>query len=85
MRATSVMAREKFESSGKKEKHYRIILKAMRRNGIYSSRRIAKKSNLDSVQVSRRMSELKGLGLVEEVEVKFCKEHRMKVIHYQKV
>lgn len=82
---TSIIAKNKFDSSGKKETHYNAILNALEVIKKGCSKAIAKQSGLNYHQVSRRLSELERIGKVEFIEKAFTNYYETPVNLYQKV
>lgn len=85
MKQTSLIARSKLISDKKDTKHYRAILKAMRKGSNYSCRAIAQRCSLTDVQIARRMKEMEFKGLVVNVGALKCDLYTQKVTHYRKV
>ena len=69
MQTTSKLARERFESSGKRTLHHDIILKTLELCPYpLTAYGISKRCSLGYVQVDRRLSELKRSGQIEFVK-----------------
>jgi len=85
MISTSQIAKQKFDSSGKKETHYKAILKALDKITKGCSKAIAKQSGLNYHQVSRRLPELERMEKVEVIEMTKTPYYKTPVNIYQKV
>lgn len=80
---TSSLAKKEFEASGKKEDHYKRILKALKEIGEGHAKAIGKKCQLEYHQVSRRMKELEDLGKVIVDRFEKTDEYATKVSIYK--
>lgn len=68
---TSTIARERFESSGKRTLHHEIILKTLELCPYpLTAYGIAKRCTLSYVQVDRRLCELRRMGMIKITEKK---------------
>ena len=83
MRTTSIEAKQTFDSSGKKEAHYNMILEALG-SKVLSTMAISELCPLDRHQVARRAKELVLNGRIEEVGKRRCEINRARVLHYRK-
>jgi len=80
---TSTIAKQKFESSGSKEIHYKKIINALVEIKEGCSRAISKQSGLTQHQVSRRVLELINMGKIEIDRVGESKFFTQKVNIYK--
>lgn len=78
---TSQIAKQKFDSSEKKENHYNLILKALKDKNL-CSRGISEKTGLTQHQISRRTLELQNQGKIEVAEIEKTKHFNQKVNIY---
>jgi len=83
MNTSSQLAKKRFDSSGKKENHYKRILKALEELKNGCSKEIAEKCGLDYHQVSRRLPELEKKGKIEVLETAKTKYYETSVNIYQ--
>jgi len=66
----SLEAKLLFEKQGKKNLHYKMIIKALDELKESCSRGIANQTGLSQIQVSRRVSELQKLDKIQVVDFK---------------
>ena len=80
---SSLLAKQEFEISGKKEAHHKLIKKTLREVKKACSKKIAELSGLTQHQVSRRLLELELEGSIKNIGRELTKYHKTKVNIYE--
>ena len=84
MQQTSIEAKDRFNASGKKQKHNELIMKALGIDTL-STMAIASRCILNRHQVAMRIKELVLDGKIECVGKGYCLINNANVLHYKKV